>query len=232
MIAKCDAEGDLIRKVDPKIEKTIIPNAADTEFFKPGPPIPDEGPLNLLCVARLIKRKGQHHLIQAVKQLTEQGVEVTLDLVGDGDAEQEYIELVNSLQIEDKVNFLGYIPRSEMPEVYAHAHVFVLPSFNEGMSVATLEAMAAGLPVVVSKTPGTLELIDEGVNGFTFRWDDIENLVSFIRQLGENRSSARMMGVNSNSKASEFSLRSSADQLMNTTNQVYEDYSNRVVPIN
>ena len=57
--------------------------------------------------------------------------------------------------IADHVHFSGYVPREAIAARYADAHVFVLPSYNEGMSVATLEALAAGLPVVVTRTGGT-----------------------------------------------------------------------------
>ena len=211
VVAKCEAEADLIRDVDPGVEVTIIPNGVDTEVFQPGPPIPDDGPLKLLCVARLIKRKGQHHLIQAVKQLTDQGVDVTLDLVGTGDAEEEYHAKVQSLGVEDRVRFRGYIPREEMPAVYAQAHVFVLPSFNEGMSVATLEAMAVGLPIVVTNTPGTEDLVHQKINGFKFKWKNIEELVGYINILNQNRSMTRKMGHQSITIAKKFSWRTSTE---------------------
>ena len=158
----------MIHEIDPKVKVTIIPNGVDPDRYFPGEPIPDDGPLKLLCVARLIRRKGQHHLIEAVKRITDHGIEITLELVGSGDAEGEYRGLVEALQIGDQVKFQGYIPREEIPANYSQAHVFVLPSYNEGMSVATLEAMASGLPVIVSRTPGTEELVREGENGFTF----------------------------------------------------------------
>ncbi len=110
-------------------------------------------------MARLIERKGQQLLIQAVHELRRQGVELTLELVGTGDAEAAYRSLAQGLGVSGQVNFRGYIPREEIPAVYAAAHVFVLPSYNEGMSVATLEAMAAGLPVMVSRTGGIAELV-------------------------------------------------------------------------
>jgi len=62
------------------------------------------------------------------------------------------------------------VPREEIPRHYAAAHVFSLPSFNEGMSLAALEAMGAGLPLVLTHTGGTDELVEEGVNGFTHDW--------------------------------------------------------------
>lgn len=226
VISKCSAEAEMIYEIDPNIEVTIIPNGVDTDRYIPGEPIPDDGPLKLLCVARLIKRKGQHHLIKAVKQISDQGVDITLDLVGSGDAEGEYRELVESLQVQDKINFRGYISREEIPNFYAQAHVFVLPSYNEGMSVATLEAMACGLPVIVSRTPGTEELVREGENGFTFEWGDIELLTQLLLKLDSDRALARQMALESRVLAKKFSWDSSAkkfDLLFFSQNNIHPE---------
>jgi len=222
VIAKCAAEAELIHKIDPRVGVTIIPNGVDAEQFNPGEPIPDKGPLKLLCVARLIKRKGQHHLIEAVKRITDQGIELTLDLVGSGDAEGEYRALVKFLQLEDRINFHGYIPREKMPDIYAQAHIFVLPSYNEGMSVATLEAMACGLPVIVSRTPGTEDLVKEGENGFTFAWGDIKTLTNHLLELESDRAYARRMGQESRKLAYRFSWESSSNKF----NQILFPQSN------
>ena len=204
VVAKCEGEADMIRAVDTKAPITLVPNGVDLKAFPPGEQVPDDGPLRLLCVARLIERKGQHHLIEAVKQLTDQGVEVTLDLVGTGDAAPAYEELVRNLGLADRVNFAGYVPRSEIARYYAAAHVFALPSRNEGMSVATLEAMAAGLPAVVTHAGGMAELIEEGVNGLTFDWGNVEALVEHLGRLAAERTLVRQMGNASRARAAGF----------------------------
>lgn len=216
VIAKCAAEAKMILDINPDVKISIIPNGVDAEQYFPGEPIPDKGPLKLLCVARLIKRKGQHQLIEAVSKIADQGVDLMLDLVGSGDAEEEYRALVESFQVQDRINFRGYISREEIRDCYAHAHVFVLPSYNEGMSVATLEAMACGLPVIVSRTPGTEELVEEGQNGFTFEWGDIDTLINHLLILDSDRALARQMAQESRIRAKKFSWDSSAkkfDQL-------------------
>jgi glycosyltransferase involved in cell wall biosynthesis len=76
---------------------------------------------------------------------------------------------------------LGFVPREEMPDVYGRADIFVLPSFNEGMSVALLEAMASGLPVIVTPTGGTDELLDG--NGLLVPWADVAALADAFGNL-------------------------------------------------
>jgi glycosyltransferase involved in cell wall biosynthesis len=101
-----------------------------------------------------------------------------------------------------------------MPDYYANAHVFVLPSYNEGMSVATLEAMAAGLAVVVTRTGGTAELVEEGVSGFTFDWADVKTLVIHLHRLFTDRALTRRMGSESRARAERFSWDAAAERYL------------------
>lgn len=220
VVAKCEGEADMIRAVDPQVPVTIIPNGVDLAAFSPAGPIPDGGPLRLLCVARLIERKGQHHLISAVQRLTAEGVDVVLDLVGTGDAQAAYQAQAQDAGVAGRVRFVGYIEREAIAECYASAHVFVLPSYNEGMSVATLEAMAAGLPVIITVTGGTAELVADGENGLTFQWADVDTLVAHIKRLAADRELARQMGAASRMRAERFSWNVPASAYMKLFSQL------------
>ena len=214
VIAKCVGEAEMIRAVDGTVHVTLVPNGVDTTFFQPGDHRSDNGPLRILCVGRLVARKGQHHLIEAVKRLADTGMDVRLELVGTGDAVGQYRKLAARLGVEGRVEFAGYVPREAMPARYASAHVFALPSYNEGMSVATLEAMAAGLPLVVTRTGGTTELVEHGVNGLTLEWADVEMLVSHIRCLANDRALAQSMGSRSRERAASMTWDDAADRYL------------------
>ncbi|MFN8570043.1 MAG: glycosyltransferase family 4 protein [Kouleothrix sp.] len=75
------------------------------------------------------------------------------------------------------------------------------------MSVATLEALAAGLPVVVTRTGGTAELVEERVNGLTFDWGDLDALTAHLARLAADRALARRMGAAARRRAEQFSWR-------------------------
>ncbi len=204
LIAKCRQEVDLIHASDQAVPVTIIPNGVDLGAFRPGLPIPDDGPLKVICVARLIERKGQHHLIEAVKRLCDEGLDVIVDLVGTGDALDGYQALARRLRVDRRINFAGYVPREEIPQRYAAAHAFVLPSFYEGMALAALEALGAGLPLVLTRTGGTDDLVEADVNGLTFDWADVATLTAHLRRLATDRALARQMGQASRNRAARF----------------------------
>ena len=205
VVAKSAREIEMIQAVDAAVDCLLIPNGVDVSRFKPIYPGPDDGPLKLLCVGRLIERKGQRHLIEAVKQLSDAGLDIELDLVGTGDDRPAIEAQVARLGLGDRVCFSGYVPREKIAKHYAGAHVFVLPSYNEGMSVALLEAMASGLAVVVTPTGGTSELVEPEINGLVFDWGDVDTLTAHLRRLAQDRSLVRRMGQAARQRAREFS---------------------------
>jgi glycosyltransferase involved in cell wall biosynthesis len=220
VVAKCAGEEAMIHAVDHRVVVSKISNGVDLDAFRPGGVIPDIGTLRLICVARLIERKGQHHLIEAVSRLADLGVDVTLDLIGDGDAWAANEALAHALGIGARIRFCGYVPRDQIAAHYSAAHIFVLPSYNEGMSIATLEAMAAGLPVVITRTGGTAELVQDGVNGLTFNWADVDTLVTHLRGLSADRALARRMGVASRARAAQFTWDAAAERYLEMFDQM------------
>ena len=203
LVAKCQGEAAMMLAVTPGLAIELVPNGVELAAFTPAP-ITDDGPLRLLCVARLIERKGQHHLIAAVRRLLVEGHAVQLELVGEGDARQANEALARRLGVAPQVTFAGYVPREQIAAHYAAAHLFVLPSYNEGMSVATLEAMAAGLPTVVTRTGGAEELVAEGVTGHIIPWADVDALTDHLRRFAANRALARQMGAAARTRAHSF----------------------------
>jgi phosphatidyl-myo-inositol dimannoside synthase len=212
VIAKCAEEITMIHAVDPTVDVDLIPNGVDLEAFRPGVPSAGAGPLRVICSARLIERKGQHHLIEAVHRLATEGVDLRLELVGTGDALAALEAQARRLKVADRVEFVGYVPREAIPQRYAAADVFVLPSFNEGLSLAALEAAATALPLVLSRTGGTADLVEEGVNGLTFDWADVGTLAAHLRRLAADRALARRMGEASRLRAQRFGWRAIAGQ--------------------
>ena len=80
----------------------------------------------------------------------------------------------------------------------------MLPSFYEGMALAALEALSSGLPLVVTRTGGTADLVEEGVNGLTYEWGDVSTLTAHLRHLTTDRALARRLGAASRLRAARF----------------------------
>jgi glycosyltransferase involved in cell wall biosynthesis len=194
----------LAHRTMPDLELVTIPNGVDTTSFAPAGDASKRA-FTIVCVARLIERKGQHHLLQAFAQLRAVCAEpVQLIFVGTGDAEPRLRELAAGLKVTDAVTFKGFVSREQMPPVYREADVFALPSQQEGMSIALLEAMASGLPVIVTDTGGTAELVTQGRNGEIVAWADVQALTRALHHLANADDRRREMGKESRRRALQF----------------------------
>lgn len=191
IIAKCKEEADLLSNTfSPGSKLQIIPNGVDTALFSPPTSVPQRDPsepINVLCVARLIERKGQGQLIRALAKLKGEGKNVKLTLVGEGDSEQAYRELTRELQVTEQVEFKGYIPRENLPAIYHAADIFALISENEGMSLALLEALACGLPIITTPTGGVKELNPPQERCRIVRFGNTSNIIAAIDELARIR---------------------------------------------
>lgn len=198
----------LALRTAPGLEVRVIHNGVAADLFRPrsADEPREQGPLRILCVGRLIERKGHRGLFHAFAELRRR-VEMPLRLVlaGQGDMEGPLRALAQQLGIEADVDFLGYVPHERLPEVYRAADLFVLPSQNEGMSIALLEAMASGLPVLVTFAGGTAELVRHGVNGFIAPFGDVAALAGALERLTVDGDLRRQMSQANRERAGEFS---------------------------
>ncbi|HYL67316.1 MAG TPA: glycosyltransferase [Nitrosopumilaceae archaeon] len=126
----------------------------------------------ILYVGNLVKIKGVYTLIESCRILYSRIPNFFVLVVGDGIERVKLESLVASYGLGENIKFLGYLEPTTLPLYYNAADTFVLPSFVEGHSVALLEAMASGLPVVASMVGGNKETIEDGFNGFLFEAGD------------------------------------------------------------
>lgn len=172
---------ELAQRTSPEQSMQIIENGVDTVTFTPATHEIPNTPIVFLSTSRLTPRKGIHYLIEAFAvAVKESPVPLMLHLIGEGEQKSALQTRVTELGIEEQVKFIGRVEHNQLAVRYREAHVFVLPSKNEGMSNAALEALACGLPLVVSGTGGMQELVTDGENGYFI---DPENTVTFARVL-------------------------------------------------
>lgn len=180
----------------------VIPNGVDIQRFIPARMSAEGTGLRLLCVSRLIPRKGIDDLLHALARLDSR---VSLDIAGGGAQEQELRALSASLGLDGRVCFLGIVPHDELPAHYRAADLFVLPSHNEGMSNTVLEALASGLPVLLTPTGGTAELLEPGVNGCLILPGNPASIAAAVSSYLEQPKLRISQGAASRLKAEHFS---------------------------
>ncbi len=146
----------------------------------------------LLSCIRLLPRKN---LLSVIDVLQEQAKTWKWIIAGDGPQRAELSERVRVLGLEPRVKLLGHVDYFSLPKVYAQADVYLQPSLSEPWGLAVNEAMASGLPVAVSNRCGChADLVQEGINGFTFDPVKAGSLAEALNRLLECRERWQEMG--------------------------------------
>lgn len=144
-------------------------------------------------VARLSEQKAPSDFIYAAALVHESEPDIHFLWVGDGPLESESRELVQTLGLQDHFHFAGF--RSDIPNVLSSFDCFVLSSHWEGFSLAVLEAMATGLPIVATRVTGADEAIVDGQNGFLVEIGDINGIAAAIKKIADDNQLALDMGA-------------------------------------
>jgi len=131
----------------------------------------------IVFVGRVTGEKHIDVLLTAVAAL-DPSLDVELDIVGGGDQLKELQQLTGTLGIRDRVKFTGYVSDQELRDTLTRATVFAMPSIAELQSIATMEAMASGLPVVAANAMALPHLVHHGVNGYLFEPGNAQDLAA------------------------------------------------------
>ncbi len=145
------------------IEASKFANATPTSNKQP----------RILFLGRLDYEKHIHNLLSAVALLPK-SLNTQVEIVGDGGERKALEAQAQQLGISEQVKFLGHISEQELPKAYERATLFAMPSIAELQSIATMEAMASGRPVVAADAMALPHLVHDGDNGYLFPPNDVE----------------------------------------------------------
>ena len=163
-------------------------------------PPPPRATLRILCAARLVHWKGHRYLIEALRLARERGIDWTCDFAGVGELHDEIAAQIQAAGLDDRIRLLGNFPHARMMAALATGEYdcSVLastetPGEHEGIPVAMMEALGAGLPVIATRTGSTDELIDESC-GILVEQRSPEELAAAIEVLARDRELRIMLG--------------------------------------
>ena len=205
----------LARALTPQAAARLVRLApgVDTTVFRTGPGgeavrarLGLAGRPVVLCVSRLVPRKGQDTLIRAwprvlAARAAAGGQEPVLLIVGDGPYRKDLGRLAGHLGVTGSVRFTGPVPEADLPGYYAAADIFAMPCRTrrggldvEGLGIVYLEASAAGLPVIGGDSGGAPDAIEPGESGYVVPGRDLGALVSRLTALLADPAAAAAMG--------------------------------------
>lgn len=177
---------------------------------------PVQQPPRLIMVARFNEQKDQITLLKAIAQLKNHTFH--LDLIGSGSSLDSCKALAKSLEITDRVSFLG--DRRDVPQLLAQSQIFILSTHYEGLPISILEAMRAGLPVIATSVNGIPEEVEHEKTGLLIPHVDVQALANALSTLIEFPKIRQKMGEASRQKfLGEFTV----ERMLNETKVVYDE---------
>ncbi|MFF0817008.1 glycosyltransferase family 4 protein [Rhodococcus sp. NPDC003318] len=187
-----------------------LPPGVDAEIFRPDPAARAELRARyglgerptVLCLSRLVPRKGQDVLIRALPRIRKRIDGAVLVIVGGGPYEESLRRLVRSVGVEDHVVFTGGVPAAELAAHHTIADVFAMPCRTrgagldvEGLGIVFLEASATGVPVIAGDSGGAPETVREGETGHVVRGRSVTAVADAVVSVLEDRDRAAAMGA-------------------------------------
>ncbi len=202
----------------------MIHNGIDHELFSPKKKTNkieglDANKPTVLFSGRFIALKGINVFAKAMKLVISETKDVHFAFAGP-EASQKWVRMFRTEGIpSDCYSFLGYIPHTEMPEIYSNSSIFVLPSLTESFPFSILEAMSSGTAVIASNVGGVPEMIDNEVDGMLVQPGNPQILAEKILFLLENESEIKKISK----RARERILKEFTSQIMSDkTEKIYE----------
>ncbi len=172
----------------------------------------------LLSVGRLVPWKGFDYLIKLMAD--PEMVESKLFIVGEGPDRTRLEEIIREYKLENRVTLVGEIGREKMLSNYLHnAGIFILNTSFESFSFAIVEAMNAHVPVIATKIGSIPELIEDGKEGILVEPNNKDQILSAIKKIRDDFGFRRDIGHAAHSKAQEFSIQRTVDNLVNLINE-------------
>lgn len=187
-----------------------LPPGVDSDRFRPDPAARaelrkryrlDERPV-VVCVSRLVPRKGQDMLIKALPAIRRRVDGAALVIVGGGPYLQALRKLARDCQVADHVTFTGGVPGDELPAHHALADVFAMPCRTrgagldvEGLGIVFLEASASGVPVIAGESGGAPETVQHNKSGLVVDGTSVDKVADAVADLLTDRDRAAAMGA-------------------------------------
>lgn len=219
---------DMIPYLKERKEIKIIPNMVDNDLFRFNRNTQtDSLTFTFITVCYLMHKKGIDILLKAFSQAFENTDNVKLIIAGDGEEKSNLISLAESLNLQDKVNFIGGVDRKTVSKLMQKSNCFVLPSRFETFGVVYIEALAVGLPVIATNTDAIANIVDND-NGIVVKKEDIDGLSNALIEIRKNYEKYNANKI-SESCVSKFGRRNVARQIESTLKETIKVFNKKGV---
>jgi glycosyltransferase involved in cell wall biosynthesis len=196
--------GDWAKEMGAKCPISIIPNAVDFDLFSKPVQLDGTsgldalksklgkkpGDIFLITTSRLVVKNAVGDIIKALEYLP---VDVKFLILGQGEEESNLKALISNseprFKLDERVQFLGFVPHAEMPKYLQISDIFIRPSLSEGLGNSFLEAMAAGVPVIATRVGGIPDFLHDGETGLFCEVNNPRSIAQKVEKLIKDRES-------------------------------------------
>lgn len=190
-----------LKSIAPKAKIEVIHNPVNVSTFCL--PNKNRKNINVLFMGRLGERKGIYDLLSVISTINKRHKHVFFHLCGDGDVEKVK-DIVIKNNMEKNVFIPGWINLEQKLDYFAAGSIYILPSYNEGLPISILEAMASSLPIIATNVGGIPEAVEHKKNGYLVLPGDKLNLEKYLLLLIENEELRNELGEYSFKKCNEY----------------------------
>lgn len=179
---------------------------------------PEDGPVNILTVAALIKLKNIDKVIKAIGILVKRN-DIRYTVIGSGPEQNNLEDLVSSLGLQDIIHFISHVPHDKIAqEMYKH-DIFIMPSYFETFGRVYFEAMAMGIPIICAKNSGIFGIFKDGKEGLSVEHNNIEDIALKLESLIANEKERIRIGMNGKALVENYTW----DNIAKELHAKYED---------
>lgn len=172
-----------VARLGPRGFVRVVGTRVDVARWQPTEGVGDSNPTRIAAVGSLTRLKNYHVLVEATAELVRDGLDVTLNIAGDGPAAPALTACADAHGIGNRIRLLGRLDQRTLERKLPTATLFAHPSVSEGQPRAVLEAMACGLPVVVSDIAAHREIVSPETSGILVPTDDVRAWATAIRRV-------------------------------------------------
>lgn len=183
MVISESTKEDLVKRGLPADDIFVIHCGIDHTLYHPDPSVKKDTVPTVIYLGRLKKYKSIDHLLSAFSRSLKKIPEAKLVVVGEGDFKGSLINLTSRLNMKDKVEFTGFVDKSEKVKRLQKAWVAVYPSLKEGWGLTNIEANACGTPVIASNVPGLKDSVLDGKTGLLFEYGNVQELSDYLTNI-------------------------------------------------
>lgn len=207
---------NIIKNEIKNIPVYTVYNGVDTDIFFPNYKVKsNKEEISIVAIGNLIAIKGFNYLVDAIDMLVKEGMKIRVYILGRGKEKENLSKQIKALNLQGRIELVGYKPYNIVKEYLQNSEIFILPSYFEAIGCVYLESMACGIATIGVKGQGIDEIIIDEYNGLLVEPKSVKSIYEKLKLLIDNQELRKKISENGRITANEFTWEKSAENIEN-----------------